>query len=65
MCSLTEPIEFISRPRGLGLGATPKAAEEKKKRIRKPGEEERKASSGICSLGPGVKILFLYVPVFC
>ena len=46
MCSLTEPIEFISRPRGLGLGATPKAAEEKKKkRIRKPGEEERKASS--------------------
>ncbi|KAL5516163.1 hypothetical protein EMCRGX_G001436, partial [Ephydatia muelleri] len=42
---LTEPIEFISRPRGLGLGATPKAAEEKKKkRIRKPGEEERKVS---------------------
>ncbi len=39
---LSEPIEFIPRVGGLGLGATPKAPEKKPGRIRKPGETERK-----------------------
>ena len=40
--SLTEPIEFIPRLSGLGLGATQRAHQETTKRIKKPGEEERK-----------------------
>ena len=34
---------------GLGLGATPRApTEEKKKKIKKPGEQERKVSVYMC-----------------
>ena len=41
--SLIEPIEFIPRIGGLGLGATPRAPPpEKKDRIKKPGEEPKK-----------------------
>ena len=47
--SLIEPIEFIPRVGGLGLGATPRAPPpEKKDRIKKPGEEPKKV------LGPYV-----------
>ena len=46
--SLTEPIEFIPRLGGLGLGATPRAPRETKKRIKKPGEEERKVCLCVC-----------------
>ena len=46
--SLTEPIEFIPRLGGLGLGATPRAPRETKKRIKKPGEEERKVRLYVC-----------------
>ena len=46
---LIEPIEFIPRIGGLGLGATPRAPPpEKKDRIKKPGEEPKKV------LGPYV-----------
>ena len=42
-CSLIEPIEFIPRLGGLGLGATPKAPPpDKKPWIRKPGEVAKK-----------------------
>ena len=41
--SLIEPIEFIPRIGGLGLGATPRAPPpEKKNRIKKPGEDPKK-----------------------
>ena len=44
---LVEPIEFIARPHGLGLGAMPKPKEPpKKNRIKKPGEEPKKVSVG-------------------
>ena len=46
--SLTEPIEFIPRLGGLGLGATPRAPRETKKRIKKPGEEEHKVHLCVC-----------------
>lgn len=40
---LAEPIEFIPRLGGLGLGAAPRPQEKpERRRIRKPGEEERK-----------------------
>ena len=46
-CSLTEPIEFIPRVGGLGLGATPRAPPpEKKGRIKKPGEDTKKKIQG-------------------
>lgn len=35
---VVEPIEFVKRDHRLGLGATPKAPEVKKKKIIKPGE---------------------------
>ena len=40
---LIEPIEFIPRVGGLGLGATPRVPPpDPRRRIKKPGEEEKK-----------------------
>lgn len=45
-CRMIEPVEFLGRPHMLGLGATPKPKEPpKKRRIKKPGEEEKKVSA--------------------
>ena len=46
-CRLTEPIEFIRRPGGLGLGAVPLPPDlvndkKKKNKIKLPGDVERK-----------------------
>ena len=46
MCTRrVEPIEFIQRPAGQGLGATLKPGDTSKRRKLKPGEEARKVLS--------------------
>ena len=47
LCRLTEPIEFICRPGGLGLGAVPLPPDlvddkKKKNKIKLTGDVERK-----------------------
>ena len=42
ICSIVEPIEAIPNLGGLGLGATAKPPEPKKKKIKKMGEIELK-----------------------
>lgn len=49
--SLIEPIEYIAHPGGLGLGATPRPPDPKKKaKIKKPGGVEKKVSTVVCKM---------------
>ena len=64
---MNDPIEFICRPNGLGLGAIPAPPElmddkkkKKKNKIKLPGDEEIKV--GVVSLLRGVVIVY---PQFC
>lgn len=43
-----EPIEFIQRPAGQGLGATLKVDDTMKRRKLKPGEEPKKVLAIAC-----------------
>ena len=60
---MNDPIEFIRRPSGLGLGAIPAPPElmddkkkKKKNKIKLPGDVERKV--GVVSLLRGVVIMY-------
>ena len=74
-CRLIDPIEFIRRPGGLGLGAVPAPPElmddkkKKKKNKIKPGDEERKVGVVSALYGCGqcldtVIVCTLYCPLY-
>ena len=65
-CRLIDPIEFIRRPGGLGLGAVPAPPElmdnkkkKKKNKIKLPGDEDRKV--GVVSASCGCGQCFMWV----